>query len=411
SQSGHSNRKGYCGSRKNGPSGSLPNAIINVTNRCNLRCEHCAVYMESDGRVSSHTAVASRAVALDRVNAPLSDSHDYPFHEITQLIDKLAARGVRNLVLFGGEPLLRRDLADIICYAASRVPNLGLATNGTLFKPEITSTVAAHVKDVRISLDGSCPEVHDRIRGPKAFVRTMEGIRMLRRTGFRNIYIKAVITRKNVGDIPNLVKLASHLEVKLELNVFLPLGRGCVTKEELHVDTEQLIRAFKCVWLLAEFYGLDSASFNAACNKWIGRASDNCGAGDGCVLVDCSGDVYPCEALQYAPLRMGNLVTDKFVQIAPLTDTFDRRVDSVPNCSTCEVRYFCSGGCAAEAYLSGGETSVSALCDFYRTILPLIASRWDPGLSSWRNLKRVFPGELDFSLVRDYLPASTGVHA
>ncbi len=119
-----------------------PVVVWNVTRRCNLRCVHCY----------SHSA--------DR---------DYPgelsFANGKALIDDLADFGSPVVLFSGGEPLVRRDILDLIRHAVGRGMRAVLSTNGTL----ISGTIAVKLKDiglsyVGISLDG-LERVHDAFRG------------------------------------------------------------------------------------------------------------------------------------------------------------------------------------------------------------------------------------------------------
>lgn len=295
---------------------------------------------------------------------------------------------------------MRRDIRQILSYAAERIPRVCVSTNGTLLSKDLCRLMSERVKEVCISLDGSCAEIHDSMRGAGSFARTLGGIRRLLSYGHKGIVIKTVITQVNACDVPNLVRLAKKLRVRLDLADFAPLGRGKVNRNRFQVPDELLLRTHQRVWLMAEYYELPSASFNVFCRRFMGRAAMSCGAGCGYVLVDCSGEVFPCEGLQYWPLRMGNLLKTDGRHTRASGEVFDTSVDRLPGCAKCELRYFCKGGCAAEVYVSGRRP---ALCGLYRKVLPSIVSRYRPDASSWQNLQYVFGDALDFSMVEQYL--------
>lgn len=370
---------------------NLRNVLLNLTHRCNLRCSHCAVYAsESAGDAPVHLAATS-----DR-------PRDASTAELVSLIDRLADRGARKLVFFGGEPLVRRDFAAVLAHAASRIPSLGLSTNGVLLSPAMCETLHRYGVEVRVSLDGSCAEVNDRMRGAGSFARTMAGLANLKAAGFEKLVLKTVVTRWNLDDVPRLVKLSRRLAATLDLSPFVALGRGAADRQRFLPRPEELMRMYLRVWLLAEYFDVPSVSFNAFCNRFMARPGEGCGAGCDYALVDWTGDVFPCEGLQHATFRMGNVVEDDTFRPPP-AELFS--VGESSQCGTCAVRYFCRGACAAERIMSGA--AASSICGFYRHVLTRIAKAFDPRASSWHNLQAAFPGEAGPDLLRPFLDDPT----
>src|SRR5271169_3127544 len=109
---------------------------LDITYRCNERCEHC--YLDHDGDGEMTTA------------------------EILHLLDQLAAAGVFFLTISGGEPLNRRDCFEIIEYARALRFNVKLKTNAVLIREkEARRLRALGVEQVQISVYSHRPEVHD----------------------------------------------------------------------------------------------------------------------------------------------------------------------------------------------------------------------------------------------------------
>jgi radical SAM protein with 4Fe4S-binding SPASM domain len=375
----------------------LRNVLLNLTHRCNLRCSHCAVYAaQPAGRPAVHLAAASRRLNGEAEPRGIGEASTA---ELRTLIDRLADRGARRLVFFGGEPLVRRDFPALLAHAAERIPSLGLTTNGTLLSPAMCAVLSRFGVEVRVSLDGSCAEVNDRLRGAGSFVRTMAGLENLKSAGFERVVLKSVVTRWNVDDVPRLVKLSRRLGATLDLSPFVALGRGASDRHELLPTPEALVRMYLRVWRLAEYFEVPSVSFNAFANRFMARPGEGCGAGCDYVLVDWSGDVFPCEGLQDWSFRLGNVAADDAFRPPP-AELFS--VGNSTHCGSCPVRYFCRGACAAERIVPGGA-GVPSICGFYRQVLPRIASVFDPRASSWQNLQAAFPGEVGPDLLRPYL--------
>src|SRR6266576_966001 len=112
----------------------LRNLRLSVTDRCNLRCEYC---MPED----------------DYVWLPREDV--LHFEEISTLVDVFIALGVDTLRLTGGEPLMRRDLPELVRMIAAKpgLSDLALTTNGVLLAEQIDALRAAGLRRITVSLD------------------------------------------------------------------------------------------------------------------------------------------------------------------------------------------------------------------------------------------------------------------
>ncbi len=198
-----------------------PVVVWNVTRRCNLKCVHCY----------SH-----------------SDDCDYPnelsFEEGISLLDDLAEFGSPVVLFSGGEPLIRRDILDLITHAVSRSMRAVLSTNGTL----ITSAVATKLKEiglsyVGISLDG-LESVHDAFRGiPGTFGRVMTAIRNCQEVGLK-VGLRFTINRRNVNDIPGIFDLVEERNIpRICFYHLVYAGRGTeLVNEDLdHAQTRDVV--------------------------------------------------------------------------------------------------------------------------------------------------------------------------
>ncbi len=126
---------------------SHPAALVNVTNRCNLKCTHCFVFRDDNPNAS-----------IDRMD------DETMLHQLEVLRDR---HGIRSMLFMGGEPMVRRRL---VLRAMELFEDASIVTNGTYGIP----SVPGHL--VTVSLDGP-PEVNDSIRGPGVFSRVEETIR------------------------------------------------------------------------------------------------------------------------------------------------------------------------------------------------------------------------------------------
>ena len=198
-----------------------PVVVWNVTRRCNLKCVHC--YSQSEDR-----------------NYP----DELSFEEGTALIDDLAEFGSPVVLFSGGEPLIRRDILDLIRHAVSRNMRAVLSTNGTLINGEM----AAKLKDiglsyVGISLDG-LESVHDAFRGvPGTFARVMKAIKNCQEVGLK-VGLRFTINRRNFQDIPGIFDLVEERNIpRICFYHLVYAGRGTdLINEDLdHAQTRDVV--------------------------------------------------------------------------------------------------------------------------------------------------------------------------
>lgn len=164
---------------------------ISVTDRCNFRCVYCmprAVYGPD------HPFLA-RAELLT-------------FEEIERLARIFVGLGVRKLRLTGGEPLLRRDLPELIRRLAPLGVPIALTTNGSLLRAQAAALKEAGLTRLTVSLDTLDPQVFRRMNdadyGPE---EVLDGIAAAAEAGFGPIKVNAVVRRGvNEAGIPDLVR-------------------------------------------------------------------------------------------------------------------------------------------------------------------------------------------------------------
>ncbi len=198
-----------------------PVVVWNVTRRCNLKCVHCYSHSED-----------------------LDYGGELTLEEGKALIDDLAEFGSPVILFSGGEPLVRKDILDLIRYATQRGRRAVLSTNGTL----INRAVAEQLKEiglsyVGISLDGLEP-VHDAFRGvPGTFVRVMSAIEHCKAAGLK-VGLRFTINRRNYQDMPGIFDLVEERDIpRVCFYHLVYAGRGTeLVSEDLdHDQTRQVV--------------------------------------------------------------------------------------------------------------------------------------------------------------------------
>jgi radical SAM protein with 4Fe4S-binding SPASM domain len=178
---------------------ALPGHLqVEVTGACNLRCRMCLV------RYRPPLARADASMTLA---------------DITRLLDELP--DLERLTLQGlGEPLLVRDLVDMVRVAAARGVEVGFNTNGTLLtEAKGRALIEAGLSWLCVSIDGATAETFESIRDGANFQRVVANTRAFaeqrRRLGATqlDLAITFVAMRSNVAELPDLVALAAELGV------------------------------------------------------------------------------------------------------------------------------------------------------------------------------------------------------
>lgn len=186
---------------------ALPRMVfIEVTNRCNLLCETCPrTYFTRE---------------------PLKT---LTFAEFCAIADQLPE--MQRCALHGiGEPLLNRELPEMIAYLKRRGVEVLFNSNGTLLTPAWQEAlVRSGLDQFRCSVDGARPETYAAIRGADLLHRVVAGLTGLAQTKARlgtatpRVSIWCVATRENIAELPELVRLAARVgvpEVYLQRMVF-----------------------------------------------------------------------------------------------------------------------------------------------------------------------------------------------
>lgn len=189
-----------------------------VTKNCNLNCEFCC---GADRRRNDSTTL-----------------------EIKSVIDKLEKAGVDRIVLTGGEPLVRKDIDEIIKYIYDKGINVYLSTNGYFLKEHL-DIISKCVDCVGLPLDGYTPQLSKEMtRKDSQLDTTLNALKLIKETN-KNIITKVgtVVSKINYKTLDKLGELLYKNE-KCEPDVwrlyqFTPLGEGKKTKEKFYITDEE----------------------------------------------------------------------------------------------------------------------------------------------------------------------------
>jgi len=321
-------------------------AHLDITYRCNERCEHC--YLEHDDKGELTTA------------------------ETFDILRQLADAGVFFLVISGGEPLLRHDFFQILERARALLFNVKLKTNAVLIRePEAHRIRELGVEQVQISVYSHRPEVHDGItKLPGSLKKTLRAIEFLKSQGLK-VTIANVLMRQNLLDATEVQRLAASLGVPYTLDpTITPRINGDTSILDMRAPRAAIRKAFRdpaLVGNVEEFCApppIVDEDFLAAIPCSAGHTA--------CYISPCA-DVYPC--VQF-PLPSGNLRRQKFIDIwensPELNDVRSITARDLPTCSSCTHIASCTR-CPGLAYMEGnmrGPSTADCEKSFVRTGIP-----------------------------------------
>jgi cyclic pyranopterin phosphate synthase len=200
---------------------------LSVTDRCNLRCHYC---MPED----------------EYVWLPREDVLRY--EEIGQLLDLFGGVGVDRIRLTGGEPLLRRDLPELVAQLASRawIRDLALTTNGVLLADAAPALRRAGLHRVTVSLDTLRRDRFQRLARMDALPQVLAGIEATRRAGFGDTKIDAVITRgDNDDELADLLEFGRTTGAEVRFIEYMDVGGATAWRPGAVVSRAEMLERLR----------------------------------------------------------------------------------------------------------------------------------------------------------------------
>jgi GTP 3',8-cyclase len=209
----------------------LRNLRVSVTDRCNLRCQYCMPEEEY--------AWLRRADLLT-------------FEEIQQLVEVFTELGVDKVRLTGGEPLLRRDLPDLVRMLAdvTAVRDLAMTSNGVLLGGQAAALRAAGLHRVTVSLDTLRPERFRALTRRDDHAAVLRGIEAVRAAGFPGLKLDTVVIRGvNEDELVGLVEFARGVDAEVRFIEYMDVGGAT------HWSRDQVVSRAEILERLATRYG------------------------------------------------------------------------------------------------------------------------------------------------------------
>ncbi|HEY7374718.1 MAG TPA: radical SAM protein [Polyangia bacterium] len=331
-------------------------AVWEVTLQCDLACRHCG----------------------SRAGRPRPD--ELSTAECLDMVRQMAALGVLEVTLIGGEAYLRDDWLEIVRAIRAAGMQCSMTSGGRGLTPErARDAAAAGLQNVGLSIDGN-EATHDRLRGVAGSYRAvLAAAANLRAAGVR-VSVNTQINKLSMPELPDVLETLIAIGGRAwQIQLTAAMGRAADAPEVL-MQPEDLLELFP---LLAR---LKARCDEAGVLLWPGNNigyfgpfesvlrgahpgghMSSCGAGCSTLGIEADGAIKGCPSLQTVPWTGGNIrdasLQDIWERSGPLRYMRDRTVDDLWGfCRTCYYADVCRAGCTWTGFSLFGKPGNNPLC-------------------------------------------------
>ncbi len=327
---------------------------LHAAHDCNLRCKYCFAdtgeyHMQSRSLLSVETGKK----ALD------------------WLIAKSGQRKNLEVDFFGGEPLMNFPvIQEVVAYgrelekAHGKVFKFTTTTNAIALNEEITDFLNREMDNVVISMDGR-PEVHDRMRptinGKGSYELILGKVKaFVEKRGQQRYYLRGTFTGHNLDFAQDVLHLAEAGFEQLSIEpVVTEESRDYAIRQEhlpqVFAEYERLGKEYVKRRGDGRWFNFFHFMVDLTGGPCLKKRLTGCGAGNEYVAVTAEGDIYPChQFVGREGMRMGSVLDGRF-DTAIQKQFQQNHVLSKEKCRDCWARFYCSGGCAANAHAFNGD--------------------------------------------------------
>ncbi len=327
---------------------------LHIAHDCNLKCAYC---FAEEGEYHGHRSLMSSEVGKKAIDF---------------IIENSGSRHNLEIDFFGGEPLMNFDVVKEIVEYGRKEEKLHnknfrftITTNGILLDDEKMEYINKNMQNVVISLDGR-KEINDKMR-PRAGGQGSYDIivpKFIKLAKIRNqtdYYIRGTFTRHNLDFMEDVLHMAElgFKQISVEPVVGTEDNPYAIRQEDVPRIYEEYER------LAAELYerhkngGEKDFNFfhfniDLSGGPCVAKRLSGCGAGTEYLAVTPEGELYPChQFVGLEEFKMGTVFDG--IKAYDLREEFSNcNVYAKEECKKCWAKFYCSGGCAANAHQLGG---------------------------------------------------------
>ena len=323
------------------------------TTRCMLRCRHCG----------SDCSVQSR-------------EKDMPLEDFLKALDTIPADHRPkdfSVVITGGEPLLRPDLAEAGREIRRRGFGWSIVTNGWCYDEAMHGKLMeAGMGAVTVSLDG-LEASHDWMRGvPGSYQRALRAVSLIAADPRLNGDVVTCVNQRNVAELPEIYEVLKGLGVKQwRLFTIIPIGRAA-DDPEMKLTDEQFVSLMEFIRAKRQEGGPMNVTFS--CEGYLGRYEEKvrdvryfCHAGINIASVLIDGRICACPNIDRDRFSQGSIYTDNFYEVWENRFESFRKRDwaRTGRCKDCKVWRDCLGNGMHNWHGSSGEV---LQCHYAKTL-------------------------------------------
>ncbi len=325
----------------------LPTTLLaELTYRCPLHCPYC-----------------SNPLEMSRADAELSTE------QWKRVFSEARALGVLQLGLSGGEPMIRKDLEELVAHARSEGLYTTLVTSGLgLTRPRAERLKAAGLDHIQISFQDSDPVNAEKIAGIRSVKQKMEAAALVKSLDLA-FSVNVVLHRGNLDRLAEIIEMAAGLGAdRIELANTQYYGWALTNREALMPTREQVERSkpiaaaaieryrgiMQILYVLPDYYEM----YPKACYAGWGRVY---------ILVTPDGKALPCHgATQIKDLQFVNVREQSLATIwreSPIFNAFRGEDWMQEPCRSCPRKSTDFGGCRCQAFaLTGDARATDPVC-------------------------------------------------
>lgn len=327
----------------------LRHAVLEITNRCNLRCAHCAS------------------------NSGEARTNELALGEWCRLLFDIRELGGEEITLLGGEPLLHPEWFKIAAAVGELGMRLVLISNGLLIDREETLArlMALRPHLIGISLDGSTAESYRQMRGVDGFDRIIGLLRRLLADGHPQVNAITTFTRNNLEEFDRFCDLLDNSGITWQIQLAHDGGERFRAEEFVSLEDFRWLAGKIRQAILTRpnlrlrtmddfgYFPLDPAL------RFLHQTWTGCIAGTSLIGVRSNGDLLGCLSLGDRFIE-GNLREDPLREFWTRSSSFHRFREKHRvlggACAQCAFGGECKAGCSAIAYSATGNLGNNPYC-------------------------------------------------
>lgn len=322
---------------------------LHITHDCNLACKYC--FAEEGEYHTGKRELMSFEVGKQALDFLVANS---------------GSRRNLEVDFFGGEPLMNWQVVkDLVNYGRSiekehnKNFRFTLTTNGVLLNDEIQEFANKEMANVVLSCDGR-PEIHDKMRpfrgGQASYDKIMPKFKKLADSrGQDKYYIRGTFTRNNLDFSKDVIHLANEgfKQISVEPVVAKETDDYAIREEdlpELFAEYDALAAEMMRRQNTDEDFNFFHFMIDLEGGPCVYKRLSGCGSGTEYMAVTPTGELYPChQFVGNTDFCLGDVWTG--VKKKDVVNEFKHcNVYAKDKCRDCFARFYCSGGCAANAY-------------------------------------------------------------